>query len=804
PRIGPPAPAGDEGALVVSGPDGLRAYDLDGEVRWEQQARDVEPLGASSRSGSASSTGAAQRAARSKALEAVRRASLLRALGGGGAAGAGGAPAGSARYRRRRPQPVVAADGTIYGADGPRTFARLDTDGRTRWRRRLDGPVAAAAALTSSAIFVPVNATRGGEASLVALEPDGALGWSADLPGALATAPLVDEDGAVVLSSWDPEEPGEGASAVVALDPSDGRERWRTDLGAGPLTDVTFAGEDLVLVAARSGVLVAVGRADGAERWRVDLGDWIGVLERPVAAADRVYASNRDGVVVAVDLEGEELWRRELGDGVIGGLALGPGGDVYAMTSAKQLWIHGAEGALRARVDLPRRADAVAPPSVTADGTVVFTGEHRITVVPRARVAEVERYIDGHTRCGPRRVSRNEDVAYLVERGCEWIDGSLEIEAAAVDLSPLSRIRYARALWLERPADLSGLAGLERVEHLNVVRAEGAIDTGALTGLRVIGRDLEVVASHDLLALSLPALERVDGSLTVRRNRAVERVELPRLREVGGRVRIDDDATLESLGPFPALERVGGPIWITDLERLRSIEGFGALEAIDGSLHVERVPELERLTGFRALASARHVVVADTPSLVALRGFDALSTADGVYVDGAPELATFAAFGALAEVAGDLRLHLGALASPASLPALREVEGDLELGAPEGVAVTAPRLRQVRGFLRAGGRFDAEALSSVAPGVDPSAVSLGDGLATRCHRTAGSEEACHTCCADAEQLGWSCAWRGWDGEFCACRFPRARGGTFSGLVGARSGQADEARCADRIERPRAR
>jgi outer membrane protein assembly factor BamB len=778
PRIGPPAPV--DGGFVALGRRGLVALAPDGSERWTQQGREAAPLNARA--------GGARRGVAADGVLGLRGAARRRS------------DPHAVSYRQRTPQPAVAVDGSIFGADGRRTFARLDPGGRTRWRYVTEGEVAAGAALAEGRVYVPVNAAgEDGAASLLALDRDGGRIWAAELPGARATAPVVAADGTVLVSSWDPHEAGHGASAVLAFAP-DGTERWRADLDAGVLSDVTLASAEHVGVTARSGVLVALGLADGRERWRVTVGDWIGALERPVADAEGVlYASARSGDVVAVAPDGEERWRRDLDHAIVGGLALGPAGDLYAIVS-EDLWVLGADGRTRARVRLPRRLSAVSPLLVMRDGGVIAPTERRLYAVPRARVADVEVFMDGRTRCGPMTVRDPAHVRSLAERGCEWIDGSLRLEPeGAVDLTPLSSIAYARALRVRAPEeglDLAGLEHLERVEYLNVRRSEGPVDLTALARLAAVGRDVDVQANAGLTAFALPALERVGGSLLLRRNPALERLgPFAALRRVG-RLLVDDAPRLRAIAGFDALE-VTDALRLTELEGLERLSGFGALRAVDRALVVEAAPALARVEGFGRLETVGGTLaLASLPRLTTLRAFSRLRSAAAVFVAGTPALARLEGFGALERCEGDLRLHLGALAAAVELGRLAAVGGNLEVGVPaEAPDVTAPRLQGVGGWARYRGRFDAEALAALVPARDASSVHVGAELETDCHRTAEDEAACHACCGAADQRLWSCRWRGFDGAFCACRFPRLEGGI--GVAGV-ARASDEPSCGDTL------
>jgi outer membrane protein assembly factor BamB len=93
---------------------------------------------------------------------------------------------------------------------------------------------------------------------------------------------------------------------VVALNPANGKEHWRTkldiELSAGP-----GVGENLVVVAGSDGYLIALDADTGAERWRADVtGE---SLARPVIKDNVVIALTIDNRLRALSaFDGSERW----------------------------------------------------------------------------------------------------------------------------------------------------------------------------------------------------------------------------------------------------------------------------------------------------------------------------------------------------------------------------------------------------------------------------------------------------------------------------------------------------------------
>jgi len=93
---------------------------------------------------------------------------------------------------------------------------------------------------------------------------------------------------------------------VVALDPADGRSRWKAetvdDLSAGP-----SAGSGLVVVGSTSGKVVALDAETGQRRWEANVrGE---VLAAPLVSGDRVVVRLVDGRLRGLNAaDGKEAW----------------------------------------------------------------------------------------------------------------------------------------------------------------------------------------------------------------------------------------------------------------------------------------------------------------------------------------------------------------------------------------------------------------------------------------------------------------------------------------------------------------
>jgi outer membrane protein assembly factor BamB len=100
---------------------------------------------------------------------------------------------------------------------------------------------------------------------------------------------------------------------IVALQQTDGTERWRLPMTAAAIPVPLVWDNGWLIAATESGQILALRAADGRTVWTRDLG--APLHARPALAADRVYLPVANGRVVALNVvDGAVLWERRLGD----------------------------------------------------------------------------------------------------------------------------------------------------------------------------------------------------------------------------------------------------------------------------------------------------------------------------------------------------------------------------------------------------------------------------------------------------------------------------------------------------------
>ena len=136
------------------------------------------------------------------------------------------------------------------------------------------------------------------------------VAWKTSIRGLGISSPIVARDQVIVTSQHGTGEVRPGPRLVQGTDAAQAGERA---LGAGPTKG---DGKVLLLVS-------AFDRASGRKRWEYELpaeGDLPAVHEKhnlaspsPVSDGERIYAWFATGQIVALDLTGKELWKKNLG-----------------------------------------------------------------------------------------------------------------------------------------------------------------------------------------------------------------------------------------------------------------------------------------------------------------------------------------------------------------------------------------------------------------------------------------------------------------------------------------------------------
>ncbi|MCL2729518.1 MAG: PQQ-binding-like beta-propeller repeat protein [Actinomycetia bacterium] len=218
----------------------------------------------------------------------------------------------------------TAVDGTVYYQGGGLLHAVDAMTGAERWSYPVGEPGAAGSVPTRPVVADGVVHLTAGTRVLALDARTGAERWHFEAPAVMFAPPV--------------HVPGPAASGggiyvtdhlgtVYALDPADGRDRWRVATEPRQsLEPVVVAGGAVHLGAGSA--LYTLDAAAGTPRWRFAAqGEIVG---SPAVADGRVHFGSKDHCLYTVDAQGGQLrWRLETG-GEITGSPVAADGVVYA------------------------------------------------------------------------------------------------------------------------------------------------------------------------------------------------------------------------------------------------------------------------------------------------------------------------------------------------------------------------------------------------------------------------------------------------------------------------------------------
>lgn len=209
-----------------------------------------------------------------------------------------------------------------------------------------------------------VNVTTGQESTLAAaplrfpLEPDGNINLYAPVS--------VTGDGQIILPNSHPSQHG-----LYSFDPKTGGTRWVFEKSKGTwIAGALSIGAD-IYAPGGDGILYALD-ANGNVRWMVELSN-SGLWTIPVTDGNLIFQSTMDGVLFAINpANGKEVWQAELGGSILGAPTVDEDGTLYLGTLSGMLYaIEGTSGQISWQQQL--EGSIWGSPALNADSVYIGT-----------------------------------------------------------------------------------------------------------------------------------------------------------------------------------------------------------------------------------------------------------------------------------------------------------------------------------------------------------------------------------------------------------------------------------------------
>ena len=154
--------------------------------------------------------------------------------------------------------------------------------------------------------------------------------------------------------------------------------------------------------------------------------------------------------------------------------------------------------------------------------------------------------------------------------------------------TPSASCQEGRTVELSLPEDVKKFAGCEKASGIQI-RTGATIDVSPLTDLEEITGDLSIGPTVGLDTIAFNGLLRVGGTIRVANNPSLRGLYFPRL-EHAGRIEVDNNAVMSTIS-MPRLARIDNSMVITDNNALELITTT-LLVDIGGELVVAGHPKL--------------------------------------------------------------------------------------------------------------------------------------------------------------------------------------------------------------------
>ncbi|MGD2028232.1 MAG: PQQ-binding-like beta-propeller repeat protein [Anaerolineales bacterium] len=193
-------------------------------------------------------------------------------------------------------------DGIIYAPNSNGILYAIDLDGEELWNVETKAAIWAKPVVYEGILFVAsqdhhlyaVNARTGDEI------------WDTDLGASAVSSPVIDEDGTLYIGTFN--------SQVFAIDASSGDILWVLDTEDWVWGSPVLGPENTLFVTDFSANLYAIDTTSQDFIWEKQVEASTSITGSVLLHNDSLYVVTRSGAVVSYDLDGERLWKEELGE----------------------------------------------------------------------------------------------------------------------------------------------------------------------------------------------------------------------------------------------------------------------------------------------------------------------------------------------------------------------------------------------------------------------------------------------------------------------------------------------------------
>lgn len=189
----------------------------------------------------------------------------------------------------------------IYAPNSNGTLYAIDLDGESPWNFPTEAAIWAKPLLNENTLYIAsqdhflyaVNATTGKEI------------WKTDLGASAVNSPVLDENGTLYIGTF--------GSKVFAINSANGSVLWDSDTQGWIWGSPILGTDNTLYVTDLDANLYAIDATDGSQIWNKQVQAGSSITGSALLYNDNLFVVTRAGTIASYDLNGERLWKEEVG-----------------------------------------------------------------------------------------------------------------------------------------------------------------------------------------------------------------------------------------------------------------------------------------------------------------------------------------------------------------------------------------------------------------------------------------------------------------------------------------------------------
>jgi outer membrane protein assembly factor BamB len=195
----------------------------------------------------------------------------------------------------------VSEGGMIYAPNSNGSLYAINMDGESQWDFTTEAAIWAKPLINGNVLYIAsqdhflyaLNAATGNEI------------WKTDLGASAVNSPVIDENGILYLGSF--------GSKIYAVDSVNGAIIWEYDTEGWVWGSPTLGAENTLYATDLDANLYALDTSDGSLLWEKQVQAGSAITGSALLVNEAIYVVTRGGTIASYDMEGQRLWKEEIG-----------------------------------------------------------------------------------------------------------------------------------------------------------------------------------------------------------------------------------------------------------------------------------------------------------------------------------------------------------------------------------------------------------------------------------------------------------------------------------------------------------